>query len=166
MPACLFTEFIITGVQEKEAKPRLPSSHTRPCTGASKQVLARGWRASRGRGAALRSFLLGPSERGVSIRRACAEGAGPARPRPAPALRPGVRKGVSGGLAPPLDSVSLRAGGRPRRASAAKAATAATPPHHGEREGWVGTLMENESIGGLGGGGRKWHANEDSRFRS
>ena len=143
--------------------PQLPYP---PLHRASKQVLARGWRASRGRGAALRSFLLGPSERGVSIRRACAEGAGPARPRPAPALRPGVCKGVSGGLAPPLDSVSLRAGGRPRRASAAKEATAATPPHHGEREGWVGTLMENESIGGLGGGGRKWHANEDSRFRS
>lgn len=132
-------------------------------------MLAQGWRARSGRSAALRSFLPGPSERGVSIRRACAEGVGLARPRSAPApplarprsapgpppLRPGLCKVAPRGFVPPLDSVSLRAGGRPRRASAAKAATAATPSHHGEREGWAGTLMQNESIGGLRGGGEE-----------
>lgn len=65
----------------------------------------------------MRRFLTARSQFRVSIRRACARA-----PAPPPARRarpaPGLCKAALRGVGPPLGSVSLRAGGRPRRGSA------------------------------------------------
>ena len=170
--ACLFKEFIITLYKKKRPQkhPPLPTPQPPPphrCLEAQVPHAA-GVRAGGPQPA--------PPQRRVSFgfRLAAPAQRGPGSAHPAPARArsaPGLCKAAPSRVASPLHSVSLRAGGRPRRAGAE---TAAPPPHHGERarEGGEGSKRtgpgwhHNEKLEYWGIWERKWHANEDPRFRS